>query len=181
GIGFFNITNFDPRNPTAPRAIHPGFDTLEVYNGYELGRRELTEHVLEDWFAILNYGRRMPATGSSDSHRIQYQWAGYPRTFALVDPRSAGAAGQPIDTKEVVACIKRGKSFVSSGPLIEFELFDGGRAAHPGDDVAFNRNMGGRLRVRAAPWIDVSSAEILGGQGNGTVSLFRTNVLPRST
>ena len=83
---------------------------------------ELTERVMEDWFALLNLGKRMAATGSSDSHRIQYQWAGYPRTFALLDGRSAGDTGQPIDTKEVVASLKKGKSFVSSGPIIELEL-----------------------------------------------------------
>ena len=75
------------------------FDTLEVYNGYELATRELTERVLEDWFALLNVGKRMAATGISDSHRIQYQWAGYPRTFALVDPQRRGRH-RPADRHE---------------------------------------------------------------------------------
>jgi hypothetical protein len=162
-IGYFNIINFDPKNARSPGAITPGFDTIEVYNGYELSRRELTERVMEDWFAVLNFGRRMPATGSSDSHRIQYQWAGYPRTFALVDGRAAGDGGQPIDTKEVVASIKKGRSFVSSGPVIELELVEGGRTARPGDDLPHSKTIGGRIKVRAAPWIDVTSVEIIAG------------------
>jgi hypothetical protein len=195
-IGFFNIINFDPKNARSASAVNPGFDTLEVYNGYELNRRELTERVLEDWYAVLNAGRRMAATGSSDSHRIQYQWAGYPRTFALIDPRAAGDTGQPIDTKEVVASLKKGRSFVSSGPIVEFELVDSGRSARPGDEVAHSKSMSGRIKVRAAPWVDVTSVEIIAGipgagsppHGGGfvsppgsTVSLFKALVPSRPT
>ncbi|HVH47743.1 MAG TPA: CehA/McbA family metallohydrolase [Labilithrix sp.] len=189
-IGYFNIVNFDPKSGRAPGI--PAFDTIEVYNGYELNRRELTERVMEDWFALLNFGRRMAATGSSDSHRIQYQWAGYPRTYALVDARSAGDTGQPIDTKEVVASLKKGRSFVSSGPIIELELTEGGRAAKPGDELPRGGTLGGRIRVRAAPWIDVTSVEIIAGlppgpppshaynpTPGGVVSLFKASVPSR--
>jgi hypothetical protein len=163
-IGYFNIINFDPKNGRSPSSVAPGFDTLEVYNGYELSRRELTERVLEDWFAILNYGKRMAATGSSDSHRIQYQWAGYPRTFVLLDAKAAGDTGQPIDTKEVVAAIKKGRGFVSSGPIVELELLEGQRqAAKPGDEIPYRATINGKLRVRAAPWIDVTSVEVIAG------------------
>jgi hypothetical protein len=162
-IGYFNIINFDPKNGRTAGSINPGFDTIEVYNGYELSRRELTEKVMDDWFALLNFGRRIAATGSSDSHRIQYQWAGYPRTYALVDARAAGETGQPIDTKEVVAALKKGRSFVSSGPIIEFELYEGGRTARPGDELPKGGPLSGRLRVRAAPWLDVTSVEVIAG------------------
>jgi hypothetical protein len=187
-IGYFNIINFDPKNGRLPGGINVAIDTLEVYNGYELSRRELTERVMEDWFAILNFGKRMAATGSSDSHRIQYQWAGYPRTYAIVDARSAGDTGQPIDTKEVVASLKKGRSFVSSGPMIEFELTEGGRTAKPGDELPRGGALSGKLKVRAAPWIDVTSVEVIAGlpppaAGHGfsatpgsTVSLFKAAV-----
>jgi hypothetical protein len=160
-IGFFNIINFDPKSGRTGGV--PNFDTIEVYNGYELSRRELTERVMDDWFALLNLGKRMAATGSSDSHRIQYQWAGYPRTFALLDGRSAGDTGQPIDTKEVVASLKKGKSFVSSGPIIELELNGAGRSAKPGDELPHGGALGGKIRVLAAPWIDVTSLELIAG------------------
>jgi hypothetical protein len=60
-IGYFNIINFDPKSGRAGSVA--AFDTIEVYNGYELSKRELTERVMEDWFALLNLGRRMAATG----------------------------------------------------------------------------------------------------------------------
>ena len=182
-IGYFNIINFDPKSGRAPN-VAP-FDTIEVYNGYELSRRELTERVMEDWFALLNFGKRMAATGSSDSHRIQYQWAGYPRTYALVDPRAAGDTGQPIDVKEVVAAIKKGRSFVSSGPIIELELTAAGQRGKPGDDLPRTGALGGRLRVRAAPWIDVTSVEVIAGlpptpsTAGSTVSLFKSAIPSR--
>lgn len=183
-IGYFNIVNFDPRSGRLPNV---SFDTIEVYNGYELSRRELTDRVIEDWFALLNHGKHIAATGSSDSHRIQYQWAGYPRTYALVDGRSAGDTGQPIDAKEVVAALKRGRSFVTSGPIIELELTEGGRSARPGDELPRAAALGGHLRVRSAPWIDVTSIEVLAGvppagAGAGSVvPIFKTAVASRPT
>jgi hypothetical protein len=160
-IGFFNIINFDAKSGRTPSI--PNFDTIEVYNGYELSRRELTEKVMEDWFAILTAGKHMAATGSSDSHRIQYQWAGYPRTYAILPARDAGDTGQPIDVKEVVAALKKGRSFVSSGPMIEFEIADAGKLAKPGDELTHSGALNGRLKVRAAPWIDVTSVEVIAG------------------
>ncbi|MDF2698244.1 MAG: hypothetical protein K0S65_6627, partial [Labilithrix sp.] len=188
-IGYFNIINFDPKSGRAGSVA--AFDTIEVYNGYELSKRELTERVMEDWFALLNLGRRMAATGSSDSHRIQYQWAGYPRTYALLDARSAGDTGQPIDTKEVVSALKKGRSFVSSGPMIELELNEGGRSAKPGDELGRSATLGGKIRVRAAPWLDVTSVELIAGippapgghsPGSGsTVTLFKSAVTSQPT
>ncbi len=179
-IGYFNIIAFDPKRPAG---VAP-FDTIEIYNGYELHKRELTEKVLEDWYALLNAGKRMAATGSSDSHRIQYNWAGYPRTFALLDPKAAGDTGLPIDTKEVVASLKKGKSFVSSGPMIELEV--GETRARPGDEIARSASLAGKLKVRAAPWIDVTSVEVLAGlppvapsTHGSVVSLFKSAIPSR--
>ncbi len=186
-IGYFNIVNFDPKSGRLPSGLVAGFDAIEVYNGYELFRRETTERVLEDWFAILNHGKRIAATGSSDSHRIQYHWAGYPRTYALVDARAAGDTGQPIDTREVVAALKKGRGFVTSGPIIDFALLEGGRMARPGDEIAHRASLSGRLEVRAAPWVDVTSVEVLAGvpaHGHGpgsVVSLYKTTIPSKPT
>jgi len=142
------------------------FDTLEVYNGYDLATRARTEQVLEDWFALLNLGKHIWATGSSDSHRIQYQWAGYPRTMAMVESKSAGDTGQPIEPGPVVAAIKKGHTFVTSGPMIELDLASAdGKLAHAGDDLTAPRSgpLTGKLRIRAAPWIDVTSVEVIAG------------------
>ena len=62
------------------------------------------ELVLRDFWALLDFGWRYTATGSSDSHRIQYHWAGYPRTMVTIDPdatRDADLAS--VDPMTVVA------------------------------------------------------------------------------
>jgi hypothetical protein len=190
GIGYFQIAGFDPKSGRAPVGMRTDFDAIEVYNGYDMASRARVEQVLDDWYALLNLGKRIVATGSSDSHRIQYQWAGYPRTYAAVDPRAAGDTGAPIDTAAVVASLKRGHGFVTSGPMIELELGDGPKPARPGDEISIKgTSLKGRLLVRAAPWVDVSTVEVLAGSpppksatsafapGPGrTQVLFRTKV-----
>jgi hypothetical protein len=168
GIGYFDVFRFDPKKPP-PFGMRTDFDTLEVYNGYESRTPEEVDAVLRDWYALLDLGHRYAATGSSDSHRVQYQWAGYPRTMAVVGDDAAADHGAPIDTAAVVSALRKGHSFVTSGPMIELEL----AGAHPGDDLqSEDATLHGHLRVRAAPWIDVTSAEIVvGGKSIETIKI----------
>ena len=166
GIGYFIAVNFDPHSGKIPPGMRTDFDTIEVYNGYDLATRARTEAVIDDWFALLNLGKHFWATGSSDSHRIQYQWAGYPRTMALLDAKSAGETGQPVDPLAVVASIKKGHTYITSGPIIEMDLNGGdGRLARTGDEISLPKGapLTGKLRIRAAPWIDVTSVEVIAG------------------
>jgi hypothetical protein len=157
-IGYFEVTQFDPGSIQTNRRTRLDFDTLEVYNGYDIGEPKRVDAVIKDFFALLNLNRHYAATGSSDSHRIQYQWAGYPRTMARVDESQSGEWGQPIDTKAVVAAIKKGRSFLTSGPVVEVDV--GG--VQPGEEVRVTGDqLNVHLLVRAAPWIDVTSAELV--------------------
>jgi len=79
--------------------------------------------VLRDYWALLGFGWRFAATGSSDSHRIQFHWAGYPRTMVTVDPDATpDKEARPVDPLTVVANVKKGHAVVTSGPIIEFVL-----------------------------------------------------------
>ena len=154
-IGYFEVYHFDANTPRAPPGMRLDFDSIEVYNGYDLARPERVDAVMRDWFGLLNQGRRYVATGSSDSHRIQYQWAGYPRTMVNVGPSTS-----PLDPLAVVASLKAGHAFVTSGPMIELSL----AGASPGDEVTTTADpLPLKLRIRAAPWIDVTSVELLVG------------------
>jgi len=160
GIGYFNISGFDPKTGVVPIRMRTDFDTIEVYNGYEIQNGEQVEAVLKDWLSLLAHGRRYAATGSSDSHTAQYNWAGYPRTLVRQDEEAAGDPGHPADPKTIVAAIKAGRSIVTSGPVIDLTV-EGGK---PGDDVAIPSESDAataHLRVMAAPWVDVTSVEIL--------------------
>jgi hypothetical protein len=161
GIGYFANIGFDPKLPRARIHNRIDFDGIEVYNGYDDERPERVDQILRDYWALLNFGWRYTATGSSDSHRIQFHWAGYPRTMVTVDPRaSADAAPRPVDPLTVVANIKKGHATVTSGPIIDFQL----GSAHPGDELTTLQDpIAGHLRVRAAPWIDVTRVEVVVG------------------
>ena len=164
-IGYFNVQGYRRGGPV-PVGMRTDFDALEVYNGYDLAVPSRVDEVLGDWFALLEAGHRYVATGSSDSHRIQYQWAGYPRTMVQVSDV------KPIDPLAVVAALKKGRAFVTSGPMLEFTLGGG----HPGDEVAvIGNSVDGHVTVRAAPWIDVTSLDVVvGGVVVQTLSIAST-------
>jgi hypothetical protein len=175
-IGYFNLIGFDPSKPRTAISSRIDFDGIEVYNGYDDERPERVDQVLRDYWALLSYGWRYVATGSSDSHRIQFHWAGYPRTMVTVDPRADSDGGdKTVDPLVVVANIKKGHAVVTSGPMIELELGD----VHPGDElVTTDPVLHGHLRVRAAPWVDVARVEIMVGQVGGTCALAKAYDVP---
>ena len=160
GIGYFNIVGFDPKAPRSALHARVDFDGIEVYNGYESEQPDRVDHVLHDYWALLDYGWRFAATGSSDSHRIQYRWAGYPRTMVTIDRHATQDDPKPVDPLLVVANIKKGHATVTSGPIIELDLAGAG----PGEEAATTDDpLRGHLRVRAAPWIDVTQVQIVTG------------------
>ncbi|HEX7665734.1 MAG TPA: CehA/McbA family metallohydrolase [Polyangiaceae bacterium] len=155
GIGYFTDVGYDPDAAVVPRRIRLDFDTIEIYNGYEIATPEKTKQVLDDFYSLLNRGRKIGATGSSDSHHIQYQWAGYPRT--VVD-LGKPVASDTVDPLAVVAAIKAGHAVVTSGPVIEVEA----NGAHPGEETTSpDGKVTAHVRVLAAPWVDVTSVELV--------------------
>lgn len=176
GIGYFNNIGFDPKLPRTHISKRIDFDGIEVYNGYDTERPERVEQVLRDYWALLDYGWRYTATGSSDSHRIQFHWAGYPRTMVTVDPNAtSGAEDAKIDPLVVVANIKKGHATVTSGPIIELVL----AGAHPGDEVVTTDDpIHGHLRIRAAPWVDVTHVEFVVGEVGGTYHVAQSFDIP---
>lgn len=153
GIGFFQVKG----NPVGRGGVRPDFDTLEVYNGYDLEYPERVAEVMKDWFALLDAGWFIPATGSSDAHRIQYHWAGYPRTVAFLP---AGSLWPP-DPEAVVAALKAGRSFVTSGPYLAVSVEGRG----PGETwlAGAQREARVHVHVEAAPWVDVTEVDVLVG------------------
>ncbi|HKQ71718.1 MAG TPA: CehA/McbA family metallohydrolase, partial [Polyangiaceae bacterium] len=152
------------------RDYRDDFDSLEVYNGADAAKRSRVEAVLADWLHLLELGHKYVATGDSDSHRIQYQWAGYPRTYISMPLDKSGDEG-PIDRTALIAALKAGRAFVTSGPMIDATI-DG---VGPGGTATLAGNVAHlHVRVRAAPWIDVSEVEVL----LGASTLTRVPVAP---
>ena len=171
-IGYFDIVGLDTKTGHAEQFWRDDFDTLEIYNGADAANRARVEAVLLDWLQLLELGHKYVGTGDSDSHRIQYQWAGYPRTYVALPLEQSGDTGRPIDKGALIASLKAGHAFVTSGPIVEATINGKG----PGATVAIAENAT-RLHVvvRSAPWIDVSEVEVL----LGTTSIARVPVTLR--
>lgn len=156
GIGYFDYIDLDPktgRSRAGPARLD--FDSVEVVNGFELEDPAAIEGNLEDWYALLGRGRRYTAVGNSDSHRLAYQWAGYPRTYVRLE---ASQAGKRLPD-QVASALVKGRALVSNGLFISLRV--NGRA-ELGDLVQVEDGfVTAEIGVRAPPWVDVSQAEIV--------------------
>lgn len=149
-IGYFDVMGLDPTTGRARDvAYDPGYDAIEVFNGFYLNDIPAVERVLGDYMSLLGAGARYVATGSSDSHAIAFQWAGYPRTYVHVE----GAGEGEVDTAAVLRALRQGRAFASSGPMLLLTL-DG---HEPGDPLRVDgaTSVRARLQVLAAPWVTV--------------------------
>jgi hypothetical protein len=154
-IGYFDQTHLDLATGRADDLFSEDFDALEVLNGVWLERPERLREGALDLIALARRGKLVAATGNSDSHRLLYQEAGWPRTFFR-------AEGREPATKALYRAVKSRATVASSGPLPVVELEDApgdGRPARPKDGKV-------RLRVRvyAASWIPVETVEVLRGE-----------------
>jgi hypothetical protein len=168
-IGYFDLVGFDARTGRAADDRYgDDYDAIEVFNGTDLPLLRKVNENLRDWMALLNLGRRYTATGNSDSHRVRFESAGYPRTYVRVPaPRDGEAASATsprsdapgrIDVGAAMAAIRRGQATVTSGPFVEVSALGKG----PGEQVSLpaSRRLPVRVRVQAPPWQDVSTVEL---------------------
>jgi hypothetical protein len=174
-IDYFGLTGLDPITATSTSsAFSYDFDALEVFNandGWGYYDADTTDKpvgssahsVLQDWFNLLNQGRRYTAVGNSDSHTVHYEFAGYPRNYVW----SMAAEPKSIDVGEVVEAIRGGQAFTTIGPFVEFSV-DGKRMGRL--VRTFNTSVDVRVRVRAASWIDCDRVKII---VNGVVAAER--------
>jgi hypothetical protein len=148
GIGYFELTHYDPATGTGDADFSDEFDALEVWNGFDLARREAVDGVFHEWLAMLGRGRHVVATGSSDSHTIRSQNAGYPRTYVRASPAFAQSA------RAIVRSLKQGRAFVTNGPFVDVQVDGHG----PGEVVAVRGSeVIVTVSAQTAPWMRLSS------------------------
>lgn len=155
-IGYLDVIRFDrgdvasfkKRTPWAPL----DFDAMEVFNGDDAPSPGAVRSVMKDWFALLEAGHRITATGNSDAHRLTFHEPGLPRTYIEVkrdDPAT-------FDEREFLDAVRAGKAIVSSGPFIRFDI--GGTGI--GGQVSPGRRSA-RVVVDAPAWVEIGYIEIL--------------------
>jgi len=156
-IGYFDIAHFDARGDRAER---PGFswdfDAIEVMNGYQDPVRRSVDRVVDDWFALLDHGHLVTATGNSDTHHLTFNIGGYPRNYVKVqDDHPAVVSG-----RDLARAVRAHRCFFTTGPFVSL-VVNGGTM---GDLVPAR---GGKARaeitVQAAPWVAVDHVQLIVG------------------
>jgi hypothetical protein len=176
-IGYFVLSDLDIATGRAKAAgFSFDFDAIEVLNGYQDSDRRTVAKVIRDWIGFLDSGKRVTATGNSDSHHLTFNLGGYPRNYIAV----ADTAITRIDPMAVAAQLKAGHSFFTTGPIVEAAIAGKSygetasvAAGKPGKPHAVDL----RVTVRAANWISVDRLTVL-GPGN---TVLATRAIASST
>lgn len=152
-LGYFNNIGFDQDKAAyAYGDLELSFDLMEIMNG--AGFHRGNNQAVDDWLHLLNRGYFFPAVGSSDSHRADGGEPGYSRVYVRCSKKLKNLTWEDISLP-----LKKGQSFVSNGPLIEFLV---NRKYQPGDELTDkDGKVKIRLRVFSAPWVDVSEIRII--------------------
>jgi len=160
-IRFFeNNTPLFKENPetaaTALKGFDTSFDLLEVMNGPFFSHdKSNNSQVIGDWLHLLNRGYYFPVVGSSDSHGIDRGEPGYTRTYVYY----SGEKGNKLDIWALMQAMKKGQSFVSTGPIIEFTV---NKTSVPGNTVTVEkRQLNVGIKVQSAPWVSVDEVRII--------------------
>lgn len=117
----------------------------------------------DDWFTLLAQGRRITATGNSDSHGFDAE-AGLPRTYLQVGATADGSM-RGLSVSACMEALKTGRALVTNGPFVEAWV----NGHQVGDTVvASDGAIDVHVKVQAASWVDVSKVAIRrGGKDQG--------------
>jgi hypothetical protein len=151
--GYFRSHRLDAaKGETSGEGFSWDFDAVEVMNGQRIRNFEL---VLQDWFHLLNLGRRYLATGNSDTHDVFHDRAGYPRNYVRVDEDRPGA----VTPEGLVEALKTGRCVVvSNGPFLTMY---GPEGASIGSEVVWGEgDVPLEIEVRAPDWMPLDRLEI---------------------
>ena len=157
GYGYFSYYQLDPEAAaTALKDFDLSFDLLEVMNGPFFSHdKSRNSQVIADWLHLLSRGYYFPIVGSSDSHGIDREEPGYARTYVYYQ----GEKGNKLDTGVLIQAMKKGQSFVSTGPIIEFTI---NRTTLPGNTITVEkRKLDVGIKVQSAPWVSVEEVRII--------------------
>jgi hypothetical protein len=156
GIGYFDLLRFDREDIAGWARRVPladlSFNAMEVFNGDHYALIHKVEEVMRDWYALLDAGYRITATGNSDSHRLTFHEAGVPRNLVAVANDDPAA----FDERAFVEAVRKGRVVVSSGPFIR--LTAGGKGI--GDTIGAG-TVDISIEVDAPPWVDVDKVELV--------------------
>ncbi len=158
-IGYFHLGGLDETKGVAKRkGFSFDFDAIEVLNGYQDADRRTLGKVISDWVSFLDAGKRVAATGNSDTHHLTFNLGGYPRNYVQLGDVSL----DKLDPVAVAAAVKAGRSYFTTGPIVDATVDGKGL----GETVTVkDGHVTLDLKVRAAPWVSTNDIEVIGPGG----------------
>lgn len=149
GLGYFVNLGWRPELPHPTAAL---FDGMEVLNGYAMRPAEVSD-LLHDWFALLNQGHRITGAANSDSHRMDWLRAGYPRTY-LGLPTSDPARVLPADLRQALL---QQRAVGTNGPFVRLVIDQ----KELGQTVTVkNQTVQANIVADAPGWIDLTRIQL---------------------
>jgi hypothetical protein len=153
----FGEANFNPVTGENRRGFEFTFNAMEIFNSGAL--RSDNMELLRDWLALLNYGYKVTAVGSSDCHDVNRYIVGQGRTYISCKDADPGK----IDVAEACDSLLKGRALVSLGLLAQIKV--NGRYG-PGDLVTgAESELDVEVRVYGPAWTRVERVELY---ANGT-------------
>ncbi|MDX1952644.1 MAG: CehA/McbA family metallohydrolase [Verrucomicrobiota bacterium] len=141
-LGVFGMNRGSGERSAGPERF--GFDGMELANSTSLLSDPL--YLFHDWFALLNYGEKITAVGSSDSHTVGDP-VGQGRTYI----RSKTDDPAKLDIDELCEAFAKGQTTVSMGILAEAIV---NQRYSMGDTLPVNdQKIDLALRVAAPGWV----------------------------
>ncbi len=172
---YFNTKGLDPY---FGKSKHPewdgGFDAIEVLNeNGGIGWRDAPDNlhsVRQDWYNLLNRGKRTTGLGNSDSHSVMAQIAGVPRNYIV----SSTDIPTAINEAELIQNIKDQKVIVACGLLPSIIANEEYRV---GDQLTLKEGkLLLQLQVQAPSWVSCHQVDLI---ENGVI--IKTFDVKRST
>jgi len=145
--GYYVLNGYDKEQDTLPEegSISTDFDLLNVWQGKRM--QELEENITL-YNNLVNTGQIKHFSAGSFSRYVYGEETGYPRTYIM----SATDNPAEINVQELVDNLRSGKTMLSNGPFIHFDVEEKGytEMVQPGETLV---NCG--LLIYAAPWVNV--------------------------
>jgi len=153
-LGYFNNYQLDLESAAfAWENFDISFDVLEVMNGPYFYSSNFT--AIKDWLHLLNRGYYYPLIGSSDSHGIDRGEPGYSRTYVYYK----GEETDNLDWNSLAHSIRKGRTFATNGPIIEFKV----NTTYISGDTFTDKDgkVDVAIKVQSAPWIAVDEVRLI--------------------
>ena len=143
----FASTNFNAVTGENKRGFEFSFDAIEVANSSALQSDPMLG--FHDWMAMLNYGHRVTAVGSSDVHDVSRYIVGQGRSYVACEDGDPGR----IDVARACESFLKGRVLVSLGLLARMTVNDkfkvGDLATEVGDSLRVEATVLGPSWIRA--------------------------------